>query len=84
MRLTVANSKHRMVRVYDSRGVQIRTAIAFDTKTGQMELYLTGKFKGKDKLICTQTTAYDKPVIVKVKIKGAYATIDGKKITNKE
>jgi hypothetical protein len=90
MRLNVKNTAGKRVKIYDFTGVEITGVKSFDTKTGDMVLFLIGNRDGsslkeyplrsKIRSKCFRARV----VTVKVKIKGAYAIVDGQKITNKE
>jgi hypothetical protein len=92
MKLTVKNTygKGKKVKVYDHAGVEISHVKSFDTKTGEIEIYLTGirpKFSDASKRYVLRSKIRSKPlafkvVIVKTKIKGSYAVVDGQKVTN--
>lgn len=77
MKLTAANTKGKEVKIMDAMGQHISYVFSFDTKTCEMEGYLP---IGPKKLAVKKGRDGNTIVKFKVKIPGAYATIDGVKV----
>ena len=90
MKLTVANTKGKKVKVYDFTGAEIEWVTKFDTKTYDIEFVLIGRrYTNPENTVYNETCVRSKlkgsgfnAKVVKVKttIKGAYAVVNGKRI----
>lgn len=99
MKLTVKNTRKKKVQISDMHGAIINGVKSFDTKTGDIELYLLGKIKVDNREITRVVRSKrnarkgsfienedgsmeinSDSVVIKTKIKGAYATVNGKRI----
>lgn len=80
----VKNTAGKKVKVYCRKGLEIKAATKYNTKTREVEMFLMGVSESGQKLVLTRSlkrgqTFPRQAIKVKVKIQGSFIIVDGKR-----
>lgn len=77
MKLTITNTKNKLVLIKDAMGKTMSTAFSYDTKTGKTGLYL---LSAQGTVLMARKNGESYAVKIFVTIPGSYALLNGKKV----